>query len=59
MLRICALILCLLAATRLNWTAAPASHSADVTRSFSLVTIQIDKSEHFIRPNEPAQALLP
>ena len=58
MLRICALILCALAAASLDWTSATHSRSPSYSvQNFSLVTIRIDRSQQFALP--PANALVP
>jgi hypothetical protein len=59
-LRICALILCVLAAFTLNWTPAPRSQSpTQSVERFSLITIEIDRSQHFAVPNGLAESVLP
>jgi hypothetical protein len=58
-LRICALILCLLAAATLNWKGNSSSQSASSVQSFSVITIHIDRSQSLVLPHELAKALLP
>ena len=60
MLRFCALILCMLAAATLDWKAPrPSDASTYSVKSFSLITIRIDRSQRFVLPNELAGILLP
>jgi hypothetical protein len=59
LLRICALILCALAALTLDSTPMPRTQAPwHAVESFSLITIQIDRSQRVVLP-EVSGALLP